>query len=243
MTDKYYAEIFNHSGASYHQAMELFPKARAEEFLGTLSLLRLEQGDCLLDVPAGGGYLKSYLGDDIDYLGLDFSAGFVDNKNIIACSEANIPIDTNSVNKAVSLAAMHHVQDKTGFIKELSRCLVPNGVLVIGDVLSESKEASFLNGFVNRFNSLGHNGNFIDVDRDIILLNECGFSASHIVKNYRWHFQSETLCLDYLRLLFALDKQPTLSELANAINKLGVRQTSSGFHLNWSLSFLVAILR
>lgn len=243
MADKYYAEIFNHSGASYHRAMQLFPTAREEEFNIAADLLKLKPTDKLLDVPAGGAYLQHYLAEGIVYQGLDFSTGFVGQADIKACSETHIPVVTNSIDKALCLAAMHHVQDKAGLINEFSRCLVSGGLLLIGDVIAETKEARFLNGFVDCWNSLGHDGDFINFDRDCSLLQSLGFATENVVKHYQWNFESEAQCHDYLRLLFALDKQPEKVELSNALDALGIKKTSSGFHLNWSLGFIVATWR
>jgi len=243
MADKYYAEIFNHNGASYHRAMELFPHARDEEFQAALGLLSLKANDHLLDVPSGGAYLKSYLPDGIIYQALDFSKGFNANDGIGECTETQIPIQDNSLDHIVSLAAMHHVDNKYGFLEELSRCLTPGGTLLIGDIVKGSKEALFLNGFVDRFNELGHDGDFIDFDRDCAMLNEIGFGTQYVTKHYHWNFQSESDCYDYLRLLFALNKQPTTSELNTAVTALGTKKTNSGFHLSWSLGFIVATWR
>jgi SAM-dependent methyltransferase len=240
MADKFYAEIFNHNGTSYHKAMQLAPNARDDEFNAILSLLSLQSGDRLLDVPAGGGYLKNYLSPSIKYQGLDFSDGFAPNSEIASCSETAIPIESNSIEKVVCLAAMHHVENKAGFISELHRCLVPGGALLIADVTQGSKEALFLNGFVNQWNSLGHNGDFISPPRDLALLQNSGFTAHNITKSFRWNFIDEPTCHEYLRLLFALDKQPLTSLLKSAIDKLGTQKSSSGFHLNWALGCLIA---
>ena len=42
MANKYYADIFNHSGASCHRAIELFLQARDEEFKAITEVLAPE---------------------------------------------------------------------------------------------------------------------------------------------------------------------------------------------------------
>lgn len=243
MTTKFYAEIFRHSGASYHKAMQLFPSARDEEFKTALSLLGLQPQDQLLDVPAGGGYLKRYLHPSNQYLGFDFSGGFAPNSDIKSCSETHIPLQNDTADGAICLAALHHVQDKSAFIKELQRCLVPGRRAVIGDVVTNTKEAHFLDGFVNQWNSLGHQGNFIEPDRDLSLLKKSGFEAHFHTTSYHWDFSTQADCHQYIRLLFALDKRPPTAELSAALELLGTSGTQSKFQLNWSLGFLVATKR
>ena len=240
MVDKFYAEIFNHNGASYHQAMQQCPDARDEEFSIAVSLLNLNSGDRLLDVPAGGGYLKPYLPESIAYQTLEFSKGFNAESQIQHCSETNLGIDEASVEKAICLAAMHHVENKLRFVQELRRSLVNGGTLLIGDVVMNSKEARFLNGFVNDWSSLGHCGDFIDFERDTRLLQSAGFTVQKMTKHYHWNFDSEESCNNYLRDLFALDQQPTPTLLSQETAKLGINRTHSSFHLSWSLGFILA---
>lgn len=198
----------------------------------------------MLDVPAGGGCLRNYLNNEryssVGYSGFDFSKGFVKQSPIKLCTESHIPAEDSHFDAAVCLAALHHVEDRVGFFVELLRTLKTGGQLLVGDVMSDSKEAVFLNCFVNDWNSLGHKGDFLCFDRDVPLLQKVGFSTKTMIKNYLWSFDSEAACHDYLRLLFALDKTPSETLLNNAIAKLGTKESSTRFHLHWSLGFIVA---
>ncbi len=220
--------------------MQLCPKARDEEFVTALSLLQPSTKNVVLDVPAGGAYLREYLNNDIQYQGFDFSTGFNRNQNVEACTETYIPLPDSSVDKAICLAAIHHVEHKAEFVKELHRCLAPYGRLVIGDIIANSEPADFLNGFVDTWNSLGHDGDFIKPRRDIALLEHAGFKARFQTNHYHWNFANSAECHNYLRQLFALDKRPSTNELNDAIQTLGVTESASGFRLNWSLGFLIA---
>lgn len=240
MAERFYAEIFQHSGASYHQAMQRWPKARDEEFNAALALLELSDTDLVLDVPAGGAYLQRYLKLPNNYLAFDFSGGFASDTSIGKCKETRIPIANNAVDKTICLAAMHHVENKPEFVNELHRCLCHDGTLVIGDVIAGSKPANFLNEFVDAWNSLGHEGDFIQPDRDIALLEDAGFKTKFQTKCYHWNFADEAECHHYLRLLFALDKKPSNEVLNKAIEVLGKSESSHGYHLSWSLGFLIA---
>lgn len=166
-----------------------------------------------------------------------FSGGMV---NVETCAETQFDLDTASVDKAVCLAALHHVEDKLGFFRELRRCLVTGGSLLIADVMANTKEARFLNGFVNQWNSLGHDGDFMIAERDAELLKAAKFSSINLVKDYSWGFESEQQCHEFLRYLFALDKHPSKDFLTREINTLGAIKADSTFLLSWSLGFMVA---
>ena len=242
MADYYYKEIFEQNGASYHHAMKTWPNVRDEEFAAALSYLKGKGGQ-ILDVPAGGGYLKAYLPDGWIYLGKDFSGGFGTNHNLVVkCSEIDLGVPASSFDAVICLAAMHHVENKEAFFKAAKKALKPDGIFLIGDVIKESKEAEFLNGFVDEWNSLGHDGDFIDQKRDIELLKKNGFESDYKRSDYHWNFANKQQAFSYFRHLFTLDKNPSDDHLGKAIRKLNARESSEGFHIQWSLGFIEARL-
>ncbi len=97
---------------------------------------------------------------------------------------------------------------------------------MIGDVVKGSNEADFLNGFVNQYNSLGHNGDFITFERDIELLEQAGFSSTSLIKHVHWNFKSQRDCHNFLRLLFSLDNSPSNEKLDQTIDTLGTKEKS-----------------
>ena len=80
-----YEEIFNERGKSYHLAMEKYPSSRDEEFRAVVEELRQKPKGAILDLPAGGGYLRRYLNELILYLAYDFSGEFDDNHSGRKC--------------------------------------------------------------------------------------------------------------------------------------------------------------
>ena len=57
--------------------MELFPRARDLEFQLAVDAADIKQGDTVCDAPAGGGYLRAYLPDNIgSYLAVETAPDF-----------------------------------------------------------------------------------------------------------------------------------------------------------------------
>lgn len=239
---KYYEEIFRVNGASYHKAMQLCPHARDVEFETALSFLNLKAGDSLLDVPAGGGYLKSYLPDGMHYYGFDFSGGFThQSEDVDKCTETEIPLANNSVDHIVCLAAMHHVENRVGFYQECRRILKPGGMLLIGDVMSGSTQDTFLNQFVNQWNRLGHCGDFLRPEREQQDLNITGFDSRLEERSYSWSFKSLQEATHYFKLLFTMNLNPSEALIAEQIEILGAKKdASSRLNVNWHLGFVIA---
>lgn len=245
MAELYYEDIFKQNGASYHHAMQQWPHVRDEEFRAALSFLKLTHSaaNSLLDVPAGGGYLQNYLPSHIRYTGVDFSGGFGgDHNHITKCTEFDLGVSDNHFDYTVCLAALHHVQHKAAFFRAVHRALKPDGHFLIGDVVKGSAEDEFLNSFVDRWNHLGHEGDFIDPVADVKMLGVNGFLASYHHRTYKWNFDSQDHAVRYFRYLFCLNKNPPDEDVKKAINELGTSHSETGYQVSWSLGFLEAKL-
>lgn len=233
-----YEEIFNQRGRSYHMAMEKYPNTRDEEFESIVSKLSQSPDNVILDLPAGGGYLGRYLNDNVKYLAYDFSGEFDhQHSGIRKCKESKIELENDSVSEIVSLAALHHIAERKDFYNEMHRILEPGGKMVIADVKDDGEISSFLNGFVDRWNSMGHQGRFIG-QGDTLEINNVGFDVEVSEKSYYWNFQNESSALEFFRLLFCLDLNPSDKELKNALSDLGIKD-DEGFSVSWELSYLI----
>jgi SAM-dependent methyltransferase len=236
-----YKTIFQARGRSYHEAMRSYPGARVQEFTAAVALLNQKPGSRILDLPAGGGYLESYLNEDVTYIAYDFAGEFEDGHSQVAkCEEAKIDLPDASSDEALSLAAMHHIVERSAFYAELARILKPGGKLVIGDVISGSLEDAFLNGFVDRWNSMGHKGVFLEPAHDIEQIGNQGFKVTFETKSYSWAFINETEAIDFFRKLFFLNKEPSTNLVSEELRRLGVNEGSGKYDVNWSLGFYVA---
>lgn len=235
-----YEDIFKKRGRSYHAAMEAFPEARNLEFEHASSFLKKEPGTTILDIPAGGGYLKKFLPHSIHYLAYDFAGAFEDgHSGTKKCKESKIDLPDFTADEIITLAAHHHIVDRDGFYQEIKRILKPKGRFVIGDVVIGSKEDPFLNGFLNQWNSMGHQGTFLDPEKDKQNLERHGFFVNYEKRSYTWNFPSKEDAQSYFRKLFFLDLNPSDQALENEFKKLGVA-LGDGYAVGWSLGFLSA---
>ena len=119
---------------------------RADDKVGYFiqSGLIFKSGERVLDAGCGDGSilfsLKKHF--DISLIGADFSEAALLNaeKNSIRhnalletykADTRCLPFDENSINKIFSLGVIEHLNDPETAVKELSRCLKPNGILIL----------------------------------------------------------------------------------------------------------------
>ena len=119
---------------------------RADDKVGYFvqSGLTFKAGERVLDAGCGDGSILFALRKhfDISIVGADFSEEALLNasKNSIrnGCSlesykadTRHLPFPENSIDKIFSLGVVEHLPDPENAVKELARCLKPNGVLVL----------------------------------------------------------------------------------------------------------------
>ena len=240
-----YQNIFNKRGKAYHTAMELSPNARKQEFDLIIEQAQLKSGQVVCDMPSGGGYVQHYIPDiDIDLILIEASKEFYDlilksNGCRTYLSELDkLPLDSESLDTIISLAGLHHADNKPQIFKEMHRLLKQDGRLCMADVREGSSTDDFLNIFVDQHNSSGHEGVFINNDFrqqvktagfDIVL--DKPFS-------YSWEFSSKEEMAKYCILLFGIDLA-SADEVLDGIEKhIGYEEINSRCYLNWELEFL-----
>ncbi|WP_394175606.1 class I SAM-dependent methyltransferase [Thalassotalea litorea] len=240
-----YQGIFEQRGQQYQQAMNRFPHARDDEFNHLLKQLPTRANQKVADLPAGGGYLNDYLGqDNIQYTAVESSQIFfnfcpeTENRGRILCPLNQISLEDQSQDSFYSLAGLHHTFDRLPIYKEIFRILKPGGKGVIADVFQECSTSKFLNEFVHRFNSLGHQGMFLN-SRDFTAIEAAGLDiVAHSKEQYHWRFQSLEDMAIYCQLLFGLDLA-NLDEIIHGIGTyLGYQIKNGEVLMNWSLLFI-----
>lgn len=240
-----YRDIFQQRGRSYHQAMQKYPQARREEFMALISLADIERGQTVADIPSGGCYLANFLGTEVNLISVETCNNFVDSRDSVRNSEIifcqtlkQIPLASNSIDRILSLAGLHHLRERKSVWQEFYHLLSANGSLCIADVRFDSQVGGFLNIFVDRYNSEGHRGLFLG-DQTTIELTSVGFKVLQAMPlTYYWQFDSQESMVEYCRLLFGLNLANSQQILAGIRDYLGYKLTDGKYYLNWELYFL-----
>jgi cyclopropane fatty-acyl-phospholipid synthase-like methyltransferase len=242
-----YRDIFNQRGASYHAAMSRWPEARAEEFAAILQAADLRDGEVVVDIPSGGGYLNAHISQNISLICAETSKAFSDcvadsprvEKRF--CDLQSTGLAPGSVDKVISLAGLHHVSEKRAFFAEVFRILKPGGRFCIADAAADSDTARFLDEFVHEHNSMGHQGDYISsATRES--LRGCGFSIlEDCSKRYHWNYGSVEEMRTFCGLLFGVDRG-TRQQIQAGISKyLGYENETSRTRMNWELTFITCV--
>ena len=240
-----YKDIFNQRGSAYHQGMLKYPLARYEEFKQIIQLAEIKDGNIICDIPSGGCYLSNFIDRKVKIFSVETSSQFIkytqtsENNRVLVCEDlADIPLPQASVDRIISLAGLHHLSDKFAFYQEAYRLLKPGGLFCIADAFHDSKVAKFLNIFVNRHNSMGHQGEFLNshTARELEAANFQVIYNSPI--SYFWQFNSPQAMTKYCQLLFAMDRADELKIIEGIKTYLGYQIKEEKCYMNWELHFI-----
>jgi SAM-dependent methyltransferase len=243
-----YKDIFNQRGHKYHQAMLQYPHARIEEFKQIIHLADLQDHQIIADIPSGGCYLGNFIEQDLKIISVETSQEFikdaqtVNNNTIVVCDNINqISLVSDSLDRVLSLAGLHHVDHRLSFYQEVYRLLKPEGIFVIADALENSPVAKFLNIFVHQHNSLGHCGNFLNLATQQEL-ETAKFKVVYAEPiGYDWRFDSLTDMVNYCQLLFGIDRATPQQVQAGIEQYLGYDLKDNQYCLHWELYFLKSL--
>lgn len=241
-----YRDIFQKRGHLYHQAMTLYPQARTEEFHHVVRMADMKDGEIVCDVPSGGGYLRNFGDRTASFIQIETSEVFADlcrdngASNVLLATLEDIPIETGSVDKVISLAALHHVDEKERFFSEAHRILRQGGTLIIADVRARSAVSEFLDGFVNEHNTMGHKGNYIHAKTQEEIAG-CGFMImeSPLIPLH-WEFDSPQAMGGFCQMLFGIDKADSAQVVEGIRKHVGYSVERNACRMNWELAFIKA---
>lgn len=238
-----YEELFQLRGATYDGAMVRFPDARREEFLNTIERAALVPGARVADVPAGGGYLARYLPKDCIWLGHEPCASFGHGATHQDRDLLPLPWEDASIDAALSIAGVHHLDDKGPLFAELARVVKPGGRLVLADVHEASAVSRFLDGWVDRHNSTGHVGSYLG-DHTLDELVHAGWdivSAERV--SFHWRFANSSDMGEFAHRLFDLRSSSPQDTARTIAADLGVDAFDDGIGMRWELYMVAAVPR
>jgi SAM-dependent methyltransferase len=239
-----YTNSFQQRALSFLNATKNYGDCFENEFKTAVQMMDIQENETIVQLGAGGLNIHLYFSEkeNIKYIPLEFSEEFAKLASIELCNIHNIPLETQSVDKILILALLHHFSYKEREIlyKECKRILKPSGKLIIADVYTGSKEEFWLDNVVHIFNPCGHQGLFFD-EQDNSHIESCGYNVECVKKNYDWVFLSEHHMVDVLKELFYLalnnNKEQLLYYCKTILNH---RITSNGKCVfDWSLLYFI----
>lgn len=239
-----YDDIFALRGSAYDGAMQACPDARSQEFRQAIDRAQLKPGMVVADVPAGGGYMQRYLPADCQWLPHEPCTTFTShhappddpgNGQLLPLPWADTSIDT-----AISIAGVHHLEDKKPLLAELFRVVRPGGCLVLSDVAAGSPPALFLDDYVGTFNSTGHDGIFLD-EQILQDFDSTGWDVElHEPVDLLWHFPDTAVMAQFCHRLFDLQRSTPADTEAAIARMLGFEATAEGLGMHWALTTIRA---
>lgn len=230
-----YEDIFNHRGSLYDRAMQGSPKARRREFEYLFTANPLHDGDTILDIPAGGGYLQAFVPEGVKVKSLEISEGFHGEPSVVsAFGDWNV----GKFSRGVCLAASHHMENKPRFLKKLAEHVEPGGLIHLADIPSGSKESVFLDGFIGQFNETGHQGMYL-LDDAKKMADEAGLVlVRDQLLDASWRFDSLSETLGFATLLFGVTGCPQDRLMQMMTTLLGMHPQGDLWIVPWHLRYL-----
>jgi len=237
---------FQTRGGDYNRAGAACPDARAIERQLLIDRLRLRGDEIICDAPAGGGYLADGIAETPGSHGriicvepsAAFAAGINPRHETHIAPLERLPLTDASIDRAGSLAGLHHLEAPQRFFHETHRVLRSSGVFAVADVREGSPPAVFLNDAVHRLTETGHDGRFFREGRFAEMLATCGFvDIEERCETCPWRFPDVDTMTRYCRTLFGMYNADEAAVRREIDAALDVRETDGGVELQWSLLY------
>jgi ubiquinone/menaquinone biosynthesis C-methylase UbiE len=204
--------------ANYRKANNFFPEVRRREIEMMLDYVQPRKGETILECGAGNGALTLPLAESVGLRGKVIAYDVIDdnlkcvnrrNKNklpIVTKKQTDpyvLPEEDGSVDKVVSLASLHHYDNRaahTGYsgrqqiIKEFARVLKRGGQLIVGDVERNTNTQRYFDAIDKpRYcHPNGHPHDFLNEYVANKLCDEAGLDVQEFdTYDVRWFFDKE----------------------------------------------------
>ena len=240
---------FADRGYSYNEAAQFSPLARRLERDALLKLsagrTKVTETSKVADWQAAGGYLAAGLvqkgfkhSQIVCVEPSDELVCGIDRKfNLEHSALDNTSLQTQSLDAVFCLAGLHHNVDKAAIFREVHRVLKPGGWFYVAEVETGSRQDFWLNDFVGRHNSTGHDGTFVKLGDLSALGEDSGFlPVVEKRQDVPWIFESESSMVEFCKKIFGL--RTTSSEIHIAIAEyLQPENHGTRVVLPWSLNY------
>jgi ubiquinone/menaquinone biosynthesis C-methylase UbiE len=253
---------------NYRLANSSKPAARENELRQIFSLLSPKEGERILEVGTGNGYLTFPIAEAVGDSGEVVTIDAVDKnlQDVVNKNTRNLPIkpiyfDPNGsiilpinigeFDAVASIATLHHFDSRkkgtgeSGRIKALTdfyRVLKLEGRLVIGDVVHGAISQKYFDAIDNPEHCFpeGHPHDFFSPERLKQVLSEIGFKDIKIeVKRVPWQFVSSEEAKNFVHTIHNA-KCSADESFEMAKKYLGFEKNGDHYELGWELFFVTA---
>jgi SAM-dependent methyltransferase len=249
-----HAEFGKTRADNYARATVTAPSARQEELnalTATLDALGLTGCRSIVDLGAGHGFAAAALVPRLAPCGVIYCADTSELMLRHAAADPRcrtlvgpldrLPLDSASVDAAVSLASFHHVTNKTCVLHEVHRVLAPDGCVVIEDVHHGTSPQRFFDNVVRWNCATGHEFDFLDADLARVFAERCGFDMlSSAIVDTPWRFDSAASMVSFVGSLMSIEMDH--GRLADAIQEWlcpEVDEATGAVTMPWTLGIHV----
>ena len=253
---------------NYRLANSTKPTARENELKQIFSMLSPKEGERILEVGTGNGYLTFPIAQAVGNKGEVVTVDAVEKnlQDVVKRNTQNlpinplyfdpngptiIPINIGEFDAVASIATLHHFDNRkkgtgeSGRRKALTdfyRALKNGGRLVISDVVHEGISQKYFDAIDNPEHCFpeGHPHDFFTPERLEQLLNEIGFKNISVeVKRVPWQFTSPEEAENFVHTIHNA-KCSVKESFEVAKEYLGFNKVDDHYELGWELFFVTA---
>lgn len=252
---------------NYRKANFDKPSARENELSKVFQLINPRDGQHILEIGTGNGYLTIPLAKAVGSQGFVLTADVSrENLESVEKTKGDLHIETRlfSDNEPIckndelgkfdivaSIATLHHFDNRSEGTGENNRIsalkafysyLKPGGKLVIADVTHGTISQKYFDSIDNpkHCHPNGHPHDFFTLERLTEVVKEVGYKDVDVIIEYvPWKFESEEEAKNFIHTIHNAKCTPEESfEISK--NVLGFKKVDDHFELGWELFFLTA---